>query len=277
MAGRTEVKIRDISKLHRWRLALLNGVSATGGYLLFPGAADVRQLLAVCGGTALLAAAGSAFNQVLERDVDLLMSRTKGRPLPAGTMTVTTAVTFGVVTLLFGLFWIVRAGGVSAGLFGVFTLVWYLAVYTPLKRRTSLSLLLGALCGAMAPVIGWTVAGGAYNDHHIQLVAGVMFLWQIPHFWLLQNRYCDDYRAAGFPTCTIASGDGRTQLMALWMVALTAGAMLLPLFGVIQPFFTLWYALFIILLFMSFIFRSEKALFACLNMFPLLLTLAFAC
>ncbi|MEI6206659.1 MAG: protoheme IX farnesyltransferase [Desulfuromonadales bacterium] len=263
----------DILRLLRWRLALLNGMAATCGYLLYPSGIDLLQLVAVYGGTALLAAAGSTFNQVLEQDLDCVMERTKGRPLPSRVMSVSTAFVIGAACLFCGLLCLGRTGGAVPPLIGVVTLVWYLAVYTPLKRRTALALPIGALCGAAAPLIGWTLAGGACADHRILLIAGVMYLWQVPHFWLLQRRHRDDYRAAGIPLCEIATGDGRIPLCALWIIALAAGTMLLPVVGIIPQIHAIWCVLFFLPLLLSFLARSEKTLFACFNLFPLLLTL----
>ncbi len=260
--------------LLRWRLALMNGVSALGGYLLFPAAIELSRVLAAFGGTALLAAGCSAINQVLERDLDCLMERTKGRPLPTGAMSVATAAGIGSACLLAGLIWMGFAGSLVTALLGTAALFWYLAVYTPLKRLTSMSLPIGALCGAFSPLIGWALAGGKLSHHRILLVAGVMFLWQIPHFWLLQRRYRTDYRAAGIPLCEDATGNSRTPLFALWITALVAGAMLLPVLGIIPQQRAFWYALFLLPIFLSAFLPSEKFRFACLNLFPLLLTLS---
>ncbi len=259
----------------RWRLALLNGVSAMSGYLLFPSTIEVSSLLAAFGGTALLASAGSAFNQALERDIDSQMERTKDRPLPTGAMTVQAALIIGTLALLFGLLWLGILGGASAMIPGAAALIWYLAVYTPLKRRSSLALLLGALCGALAPMIGWALAGGALTDHRILLLAGLMFLWQVPHFWLLQRRHRSDYRAVGMPLlCDGVFENSGTPFFALWIIALAAGAMLLPLFGIVPQQRGLFCLLFLLPIVITLFLRTDKSRYICINLFPLLLTLA---
>ena len=143
--------IRALFRLFRPRLALVNGVAAAGGYLLFPAVVDAASLTAVVAGVALLAAGGSALNQVQESDLDLLMVRTCRRPLPRGDLTPVTATVLGSACLLTGFLALVFSGGLLPALLGVAALAWYLGIYTPLKRRTPFALPLGAVCGALPP------------------------------------------------------------------------------------------------------------------------------
>ena len=261
-------------RLFRPRLALLNGATAVGGYLLFPAVVDSVQLVEVFTGVSLLAAAGSAFNQVLERDVDRLMERTCLRPLPAGELTPGTAAAAGYALLAAGVLLLSVAGGWMPALLGSAALAWYLGVYTPLKRRTTLALAAGALCGAIPPVIGWCCAGGEPLDYPVVLLAGLLYLWQIPHFWLLQQRHADDYRRAGIPLLQLRRyGSYPAGLFRLWVAALAVGAMLLPAFGVIGHLIPLWYAALCLPLGVIVLSRSETAIFSSLNLFPLLLTM----
>lgn len=267
--------IRVLTRLFRLRLVLMNGVAALGGYLLFPGKADPLQVAALCGGVSLLACAGSALNQVLERDLDCLMERTRHRPLPAGELTPVAAGKLGAGSLLAGLALLCAAGGPAPALLGGAALSWYLAVYTPLKRRTPFALALGALSGALAPVIGWSVAGGSPADFRVMLLSGILYLWQMPHFWLLQRRHADDYRRAGFPLfAPPAVGRGPAPVLVLWMLAMIAGALMLPAFGMIGRHAAPWCAAFCAPLVIACFRRFEPALFASLNLFPLLVTLA---
>ena len=160
------------------------------------------------------------------------------------------------------------AGGLLPVLLGLSALAWYLAVYTPLKRLTPLALPLGALCGAVPPLIGWGLAGGDPTDFRIVTLAGLFFLWQIPHFWLLQKRHADDYRRAGIPLSEIRPG-----LFGLWLVALTATALLLPAYGIIGHNAAYWHGLFPSFLLIMALCRCERPLFSYLNLFPLLVTL----
>jgi len=267
--------LAGLCRLSRLPLALMNGVAAMGGYLLFPARPEAPSLAAVFIGVSLLAAAGSALNQVLERDLDALMQRTRSRPLPAGSLAPAAAILIGAAALLAGASVLAAFGGAVPALLGAGTALWYLAVYTPLKRRTPLALLLGALCGAAAPLIGWSVAGGSLADFRVVLLAGILYLWQVPHFWLLQRRHAGDYRRAGFPLFAPAgSGSGPPPVCRLWVAAMIAGALLLPAFGIIAENAPLWCLAFCAPLLITPFRRFEPVLFAGLNLFPLLVTLA---
>jgi protoheme IX farnesyltransferase len=123
----------------------------------------------------------------------------------------------------------------------------------------------------LPPVIGWCLAGGAPDDYRIMLLAGLLYLWQIPHFWLFQRRHADDYRRAGLPL--LATPSMGSTLFWLWIIALTAAAMLLPAFGVIGRQTAVSCLLFPLPLIFIALFRSETALFSYLNLFPLMVTL----
>ena len=266
--------IRTLVTLFRLRLALLNGVTALGGYFLFPAPIHAVALLAAFCGVTLLAMGGSAYNQLLERDTDALMNRTMLRPLPQGRLSAATAAFAGAGAILTGLALLTATGGILPPLLGLAATAWYLAVYTPLKRKTSLALPLGALCGAFPPLIGWTLAGGVPTDYRIITLAGLLFIWQIPHFWLLQKRHEADYRRAGIPLIgTEAKPTGQNVLFWLWLVAFIACAMLLPAFGIIGRPAALWYAAFPVPLILLALMRSSRLLFTYLNLFPVLLTL----
>lgn len=266
--------IAPLSKLFRPLLALMNGITAVGGYCLFQGPIQTATLLAAFSGVTLLAMGGSALNQLLERDIDALMSRTMMRPLPQGRLSATTVTLVGAGTIMVGVALLTATGAFLPPLLGLAALAWYLAVYTPLKRRTSLALPLGALCGAFPPLIGWTLAGGALDDYRIIILAGVLFIWQTPHFWLLQERHEDDYRRAGIPFIATSTRPAtRRLLLWLWLIAFIAGAMLIPAFGMIGRPATLWYAAFPVPLLLFALLRSQKFLFTYLNLFPLLVSL----
>jgi len=265
---------RALANLFRLRLALLNGVAALGGCFLFPVHPQAAAMPAAFSGVTLLAMGGSALNQVLERDLDALMTRTMTRPLPQGRLSITTAILAGACTILAGLTLLAAAGGLLPLLLGAAALGWYLAVYTPLKRTTTLALPLGALCGAFPPLIGWCLAGGAPTDYRIITLAGVLFIWQIPHFWLLQRHHEADYRRADIPVIgTNSMLAGQSMHFWLWLMAFCAGSMLLPAFGMIGRPAALWYAAFPIPLILLALTHSRRLLFSCLNLFPLLVTL----
>lgn len=273
---RTSIPITALLQLIRLRLALANGTAGLAGYLLFPSEFALVSAGAVFTGVALLTSSGSALNQVLEIDLDRQMERTRARLLPAGQMTPSCAMGIASVLLIFGLLLLWSFGGFLPALLGMAGLTWYLLVYTPLKRRTCFALLAGALCGAMPPVIGWCLAGGQAGDYRIMLLAGLLYLWQIPHFWLLLQRHAEEYRSAGIPVFPGHWSDAqRMLLLRLWIVALVAGAMLLPLTGMINGPVSFWYAAFPIPLAGLAYLRHESALFYVLNLFPVLLAVVF--
>ena len=270
--------IRDLATLFRLRLALLNGVAAAGGALLFPVQTENRLLWMIGGGVSLLAAGGSALNQALEHDKDRLMSRTRLRPVAQGRLKPVMAALIGTAVVLSGVVLVATAGGARPSLMGSGGILWYLTVYTPMKRHTPYALIAGAVCGALPPVIGWCSVGGGIGDYRIMLLAGLLYLWQIPHFWLFQRRHAADYRAAGFPLLAAATREaGFPGLFGLWIGALVTAAMLLPAFGLISQVNALWYTLLPLPLIVMTLLRSEQALFSYLNLFPLLVTLMIIC
>lgn len=258
-----------LPRLFRPRLALMNGAAALGGYCLFPAPRSTVSMLSACAGVSLLAMGGAALNQVLERDIDALMSRTRMRPLPRGEMKPGAAASIGCIVIMAGCAILLAAGGPLPVLLGLAALAWYLAVYTPLKRRTPLALPLGALCGALPPLIGWCLAGGALTDYRIVTLAGLLFIWQVPHFWMLQERHADDYRRAGIPLVTISPG-----LFRLWLVALAATVMMLPALDIVGARSAILCDVFPFLLFIMALCRRERPLFSYLNLFPALVTMA---
>jgi protoheme IX farnesyltransferase len=259
--------ILQLSRLFRLPLALMNGIVALGGYCLFPAPRSSATMLIAWAGVTLLAMGGAALNQVLERDIDALMTRTRLRPLPQGEMSPVAATAIGCGVIMAGASIMFAAGGLLPVLLGLAALAWYLAVYTPLKRRTPLALLLGALCGAAPPLIGWCLAGGDPSDFRIITLAGLFFIWQIPHFWLLQERHAADYRRAGIPLFEIRRG-----LFGLWLVALTSAALMLPAFGLIGHNAAYWYGFSPAILLIMVLWRCERSL-SYLNLFPVLVSL----
>lgn len=230
-------------------------------------------IVASLAGVTLLAAGGSALNQVMERDLDLLMERTRHRPLPTGELSPRAATAIGGISIAAGLVVLAGTGGIFPPLLGVGALAWYLGIYTPLKRRTSFSLLAGAVSGAVPPLVGWTVTGGSLVDFRIVIVAGLLYLWQIPHFWLLQCRHAEDYRRAGLPLFAPGVTAG-SPVFRVWIGAFAAGTLLLPLFGIIGGGAAPGFCAFPLLLVLLAFSRAEVALFSSLNLFPLLMVLA---
>jgi protoheme IX farnesyltransferase len=194
-----------------WLILMSTGM---GYYFGLTGAINLWALLHTLCGTGLIASGTAALNQWYERDADARMRRTDHRPLPSGQMTPRNAFLFGLalsgagfIELGLGVNWL------SAGL-GLFTLVTYLGVYTPLKRISPVSTTLGAIPGAMPPLIGFAAASGTLTAEAWVLYA-ILFLWQFPHFYAIAWMYREDYERAGIKMLTVVETDGESTVRQL--------------------------------------------------------------
>jgi protoheme IX farnesyltransferase len=169
----------------------------------------VLRVIGLLLGTGLVAGGASAFNQVIERDLDALMRRTRTRPLPDQRLQPVEGLLFGAAVTLVGLLMIVASANLLAAAVALATLLSYVAVYTPLKRRSSFGTVIGAIPGALPPIIGWAAAEGALPPQAWTLF-GIMFLWQLPHFLAIAWMYREDYARAGFPMLPVLEPDGRS-------------------------------------------------------------------
>ena len=186
---------------------LVVATSAAAYYLGGPRSPDIVAMSQAVAGTALVAGGAAVLNQLYERDTDALMRRTRLRPLPDGRVALTDARLFGFGLSTAGLLLLaLRANWLAAAL-ALATLVIYLVVYTPMKRRTSLSTLVGAVPGALPALIGWTASHGTIAIGGATLFA-IVFLWQIPHFMAIAWLYRDDYGKAGFPMLPVIEPEG---------------------------------------------------------------------
>jgi heme o synthase len=199
----------DYVELTKPRITLMVGVTALVGFVMAsPGAVSLSRLLAALVGTGLVAAGASVLNMVLERDVDARMRRTRTRPLPAGRLRPTEALAFGLLLTAVGLAELLWLSGPTAALVAFVTWTSYVLVYTPLKRKTSLATLVGAVPGALPPVIGWAAARGQVEPGAVVLFT-ILFLWQVPHFLAIAWIYRDDYAEGGLPMLPVLDVDGR--------------------------------------------------------------------
>jgi protoheme IX farnesyltransferase len=180
---------------------------AVGSMLATSGSLDVPLLMHTLIGTGMLAAGASVLNQVFERDTDAQMRRTQHRPLPAGRMHVGEATTFGFVMSVAGLNYLCILVNPLTGLVGAITLTLYAFVYTPMKRWTSLNTLIGAIPGALPPVMGWTAVRDSI-DGPAWILFMIVFLWQFPHFLAIAWIYRDDYARAGLKMLPVVDPQG---------------------------------------------------------------------
>jgi heme o synthase len=219
----------DFVALAKPRLNLLVVASALAGYVMAGGEIlDAIRVVCTVAGTALVAGGASAFNQVIERVPDSLMRRTRMRPVPDGRLQPFESVAFGLVLSVIGLAVLATEVNLLSAAVALATLLTYALIYTPLKRRTSFATVIGAIPGALPPVIGWAAARGSLSQGAWVLFA-IVFLWQLPHFLAIAWLYREDYARAGFPMLPVIEPDGRsTARQALFYCAALLPVSLAP-------------------------------------------------
>jgi protoheme IX farnesyltransferase len=225
---RSSQVIADYLALTKPRLNSLVVVTSAGGYYLGVSRPTFLPMVAVAMGTALVAGGAAVLNQVYERETDALMQRTRLRPLPDQRVTPEEARTFGTLLAAAGIVFLSVSANALAALLALVTVVVYLTIYTPMKRRSSVATLIGAVPGALPPLIGWTAASGSLSLGGWSLFA-IVFLWQVPHFMAIAWLYRDDYARAGFPMLPVVEPDGRrTGIQAVFYAAALVPASLAP-------------------------------------------------
>ena len=208
-----------------------------GFYVGFRGAMDYLLMLHTLLGTGLVASGAAALNQFLERQHDARMRRTENRPLPSGRLPPDTALMFGGLSSAAGLIDLALAVNLETSVLGAITLCSYLFIYTPLKRVTTLNTAIGAVPGALPPLMGWTAARGEINIEGWSLFA-ILFFWQLPHFLAIAWIYRDDYAKAGFAMLPVFDPDGQrtagqTVSHTLGLLPISLCPFLLKLAGVV--------------------------------------------
>lgn len=208
-----------------WLILMSTGI---GYYCGFRGEFAFWNLFHCLLGTALIASGTATLNQWYERDSDALMNRTKKRPLPTGQMSAAAAFWFGVALAVLGFAELYIGASPLAGWLGLATLVSYLFVYTPLKRRTWWSTAVGAFPGAMPPLIGYAAVAGDLTAEAWALYA-ILFCWQFPHFYAIAWMYRDDYARAGIRMLPVVEPDGEsTARQILYFSLLLIPVSLIP-------------------------------------------------
>ena len=237
---RVTERVGAYAELSKFGIVLLVLVSAGAGFMLsaplgpeFPWA----QGLLVLAGVMLLSCGASALNQVQERRQDALMARTAGRPLPSGRLSRVQGLAFSLIAIAVGAGILWFGVGRTAGILGLIASAFYNGVYTPwLKPHSPFAAVPGAVPGSIPPVIGWVAGGGGLTDAGAVILFGILFLWQMPHFWALALRYRADYAAGGFPMVSERVGvEGTARLILLYALGLTAWSLAAPTFGIGGP------------------------------------------
>jgi len=220
-------------------LSLLAASAAAAGYLVASPQGSPGLVWTVTG-VLVLAAGTSALNEYQERDLDRRMERTKRRPLPSGWVRPGSALVFSLILLAAGLA-ILGLGGSRPVVLGALAAVWYNGVYTPLKKRSPLAAIPGALSGALAPAVGWAFAGGRLDDPRIAALGLVLFIWQIPHFWLVVLERVDEYRQAGVPNLLdVLSESQARRVVSHWVLGTAAASLFVAGWGSLGLAATRW-------------------------------------
>lgn len=224
-----------LSRLVRLPLSAMVALSALAGALATGRPIPGLTLWALSWGIFFLSASCSVLNQVQERHTDTLMRRTCRRPLACGALTATTGMVIGLLLGSGGLAVLISATGAATALLGLLATAWYLLVYTPLKRLSSLAVFAGTPCGALPPLIGWLAAGGDLLDPRPLSLALVMVLWQVPHYWLLALPDRDELKRAGFKV--LPEKISAHQLLGVshfWILGMVTATLLLPLLQLVR-------------------------------------------
>jgi len=250
-----------IVRLTRIRLSLMVSISAMTGYFLTGSSPTGAMVLMFCG-VFLLAAGTSVLNQVQECRRDALMKRTAKRPIPAGEISRTVATLISILLIAAGTEMLSLNGWIPMAL-GLSNIVFYNLIYTPLKSRSWLAIIPGAFVGAVPPLIGWTSAGFFIFHPNAIFVAIFVFLWQIPHFWLLMIKYGKEYESAGFSSISKMLNERQIKLVVFYWGMITSLFLLLfPFFGfTFKPLlisFLIGINFLFVALFHRFLFREES-------------------
>ncbi len=220
----------DFKEITKARLAISVVFSSIAGYLLGAYEVEFMPLLLLAFGGYCMVGASNAFNQIIEKDLDALMSRTKNRPIPAGRMSVSSALTIAVIMTVLGVVTLYILNPKTA-MFAAISIFLYTSVYTPLKTKTPLSVFIGAFPGAIPFMLGWVAAT---NDFGIEpgTLFMIQFFWQFPHFWALAWLLDEDYKKGGFKMLPTGEKDKGTAIQiimyTIWMIVISV----IPVLGI---------------------------------------------
>ena len=235
--AKAAARLSDYFVLTKPGITFMVGVTAAAGFTLAStGVVNLTLLFHVVVGTLLSSAGSAALNMLLERRTDAKMERTRNRPLPSGRIAPAEALTLGLALAVLGTAYLAILVNPLTAALGAATILSYLVIYTPLKKRTSISTLVGAVPGALPPVMGWAAASGAVDPGAVALFL-ILFFWQLPHFLALAWKYREDFARAGFPMLAVQDADGSKvgRQVVLQTMALIVASLLPVGFGLAGP------------------------------------------
>lgn len=220
---------QDFAALTKVRLAVSVLFSAVAGYILGAEILEFFKLLVLSIGGYCMVGASNAFNQVIEKDLDKLMNRTKNRPVPTGRISVNSALTIAIILTIIGLISLYYLSP-KAAMFGAISIFCYVSLYTPLKTKTPLAVFVGAIPGAIPFMLGWVAAT---NDFSIEpgTLFMIQFFWQFPHFWAIGWFLYEDYERGGFFMLPSGKRDSVTAKQIVIYTIWTILCSLIPVFG----------------------------------------------
>jgi protoheme IX farnesyltransferase len=225
--------IKDFFVVTKFKLSFAVSLSALFAYIMARGEIGLDMFLATL--AVLLVAMGvSTLNQVQEYRSDAKMARTKNRPIASGRMSPRTGMIIAVLLIALSLLLIYSLLGLTGVNLFMFAFIWYNAMYTPLKKKSALAVIPGAILGVIPPAIGWLVAGHSLKELEFIAIAAYYFIWQVPHFWLLVMLFHGDYKDGGYPTAMKLFGQASLQrLTFVWLIfTIQAGIFLVWTFEV---------------------------------------------
>ncbi len=242
-------KLRTYLELVKYRITIVVVLTTVAGYGLARGQFDTGMIFPVVG-LWLVAAGSAALNQYQERKWDALMERTRNRPIPSGRVSPSEALIFSWMLIAGGLSLILLTANLMAAIFASLAVVWYNAIYTPLKRKSAFAVIPGSVIGALPPAVGWAAGGGSLNSPDLYILMFFFFIWQISHFWLLLMRFGTEYQKAGFPSLTnIYSEIQLRRITFLWSLATAISALFIPFFRITTNMWVLFCILLVALIF----------------------------
>lgn len=229
-ASFSQTLVRNFIEITKFRLSVSVVFSSVAGYLLGAETIDYFILFLLCVGGYCMVGASNVYNQIIERDLDALMVRTKNRPLPAGQMSVQAAFVLAVVLTVAGIVVLYSINPITA-MFGAVSIFMYVSLYTPLKTKTPLSVFVGAFPGAIPFMLGWVAASGEFGIEPGTLFM-IQFFWQFPHFWAIGWFLYDDYKKGGFFMLPNGKRDRGTAIQVILYCIWTVLASLVPVLGI---------------------------------------------
>lgn len=227
--SKTPTVLSDFKEITKMRLALSVVFSSLAGYLLGVDTVSLKTLILLALGGYFMVGASNAYNQIIEKDLDALMQRTKNRPIPSGRMSVTTAFIIATLFTILGIA-ILYVINKQTAMFGAISIFLYTCAYTPLKTKTPLAVFVGAIPGAIPFMLGWVAATDDFGIEPGTLFA-LQFFWQFPHFWAIGWFLFDDYKKGGFYMLPTGKQDKGTAVQTIMYTIWTIIVSIIPVFG----------------------------------------------